>query len=158
MKNKKGFFLAEETLKIVIAVIVIIFLVYFLASLYFSGRDSQDMKFAESSVNYIIGQMNSNIREIQVFNPEGWMITAWTKGKDMPLQCSNLDWKNCICICGISHKYLVFGKTALENCDTEAYCAQYGKEIFIKDESINIDNAPITLEINYGDKIEVSEK
>ena len=53
-QDKKGFFLAEETLKIVIAVIVIIFLIYFLASLYFSGKDSEELKFAEDSLNYFI--------------------------------------------------------------------------------------------------------
>ena len=32
------------------------------------------------------------------------------------------------------------------------------KEIFIKDGSIQIDNSPITPELNYGDKIEVNKK
>ena len=35
--NRKGFLLAEETLKIILALIAITFLVYFLVSLYMFG-------------------------------------------------------------------------------------------------------------------------
>lgn len=143
---KKGFFLAEETLKIVIAVIVILFLIYFLASLYFSGKDSEDMKFAESSVKYLVEQMNLKTTEVQIFNPEGWIITAWKKG-ELPVSCSNLGWENCICICEDK-----------DTCNEQGFCSNYNKEIFINDGSIEIDNSPITLEINYGDKIEVTKK
>ena len=160
MKNR-GLFLAEETLKIVLAVIVIGFLVYFLVSLYFSGKDSEDMRFAESSAKYLAEQMNLQTNEVQVFNPDGWIITSWSQGKgDMPLQCSNLGWKNCICFCDddINSKLPFITNTDLDDCNEESFCMEYSKEIFIKDGSIEIDNSPITLEINYGDKIEVNKK
>ena len=159
-QNKSGFFLAEETLKIIIAVIVIIFLIYFLASLYFSSKDSEDMRFAEESLNYLTEQLNVKAAEIQLYNPKGWIITAWKKDGEMPLQCSNLGWENCICFCDddINSKLPFITNTDLDDCNEESYCLEYSKEIFIKDGSIEIDNSPITLEINYGDKIEVNKK
>lgn len=42
MRNKSGFLLAEETLRIVIALIVIILLVSFLTSLYFINSNRQE--------------------------------------------------------------------------------------------------------------------
>ena len=41
-KNKGGFLLAEETLKIVIALIALTFLIYFLMSLYFAKTSEND--------------------------------------------------------------------------------------------------------------------
>jgi hypothetical protein len=145
-RTKKGFFLAEETLKIIISVIVIGFLIYFLASLYFSSKSSDDIEFAKSSVKYLTEQMNSQIAEVQIYNPEDWVLVSWKEG-ELPGFCSNLGWKNCICICEDK-----------DSCQDDGYCKDYNKEIFIKDESIKIDNPPITLEINYGDKIEVNKK
>lgn len=49
IKNKKGFLLANETLKIIIAVICIGFLIYFLAMLYLSKSGTQDKMDAENN-------------------------------------------------------------------------------------------------------------
>lgn len=149
MKFKRGIFLAEETLKIVIAVIVIGFLVYFIVSLYLSTGGDEELQFAESSVNYIIEQMNIQAAEIQIFNPDDWFVTAWSSGTGVPLSCSNLGWQNCVCICE---------EATAESCDQNGYCKQYNKEIFIKQGSIEINNTPVTLQLNYGDKIEVNRK
>ena len=158
-KSRRGLFLAEETLKIVVAVLVIMFLIYFLASLYFSGKDSEDMRFAESSAKYLVEQMNAQSAEIQIFNPEGWLITAWKEEADAPLSCSNLGWKNCLCICEKHFDYFgAFKNTPLEDCNKNNYCVEYNKEIFINEGSVEIDNSPITLELNYGEKIEVNKK
>ncbi len=157
-KSRKGFFLAEETLKIVLAVIVIIFLIYFLVSLYFSSKDAENKKFAESSVKYLIEQINLKTAEVQIYNPKGWIITAWRNGEEMPLSCSNLGWKNCVCFCEKYFDYFGLSKnTPIEDCNKENYCLDYNKEIFIKENSIEINNSLITLNINYGDKIEVSK-
>jgi len=147
-KSRKAMFLAEETLKIIIAVIVIGFLIYFIVSLYLSTGGDEELKFAESSVKYMVEQMNLQALEIQIFNPNDWTITAWRTG-DMPLACSSLSWENCLCICEEGTK---------ESCDESGYCQNYNKEIFIKEGSIMIDNTPITLQLNYGDKIEVNKK
>jgi len=144
--DKKGFFLAEETLKIIIAVLVIAFLIYFLVSLYLSSGSSEEIKFAESSVRYITEQLNLQSSEIILYNPEDWILVSW-KEEQLPEFCSNIGWKNCVCICEDK-----------DSCSENGYCRDYNKEIFIKDGSIELNNLPVTLEINYGDKIEVKKK
>jgi hypothetical protein len=143
--NKKGFLLAEETLKIILAVIVIGFLAYFLASLYLANRGEETNNLAKASLKYLTDQLDSKAAQIQIYNPDGWTITAWKQGGAMPLQCSNSGWNNCICICD-------------GDCNDNGFCSEYGREIFIKDGSIKISNAPIMLEINYGDKITMEKK
>ena len=44
--DKKGFLLAEETLKIILAVIAIGFLAYLLVSIYFNYRENKDLEMA----------------------------------------------------------------------------------------------------------------
>lgn len=156
MKNKKGFFLAEETLKIVLAIIVIIFLVYLLVSLYFSNKEAQEIGFAEASLKNLVEQLNSKNSEIQIFNPDGWRITSWTAGgAGMPLTCSNLGWKNCLCICDTTLNPF---DSVLDECNKLSSCLEYDNEIFIKQGTLEIENPPITFEINYGGKIEISKK
>jgi len=57
--NKRGFLLGEETLKIIIAIIAISFLVYLLFSLYSANRTSKDLELAKSSLNHLIEEINS---------------------------------------------------------------------------------------------------
>lgn len=145
-KSRRGFFLAEETLKIIIAILVIAFLIYFLVSLYLSSNDSEEMQFAESSVKHITEQMNLQAAEIMIYNPENWVLLSWKEGQ-LPDFCSNIGWKNCLCICEDKN-----------SCAENGYCTDYNKEIFIKDGSILLDNLPISLQLNYGNKIEVNKK
>lgn len=98
--DKRGIWLAEETLKIIIAVIVIIFLIFFLASLYYANRDAEDLKFAEASIDHLFEQINAQSTTADLYNPEGWVLISWPYAaeKEIPNSCSNLGWKNCICI------------------------------------------------------------
>jgi len=115
MRNKKAFLLAEETLKIVIALICIGFLVYFLVSLYMSNKDAKNLELAKSSLEHLITEVDSGRSEVVIYNPSGWVIGAWphdtttrlwytlfimsktTKG--LPNYCENFGWEKCICIC-----------------------------------------------------------
>ena len=63
-KNKKGFLLAEETLKIILALICIVFLVYFLVYLYFSNVDSKKLEQAKSSLDYLFKEINSGVNSV----------------------------------------------------------------------------------------------
>ena len=74
MKNKKGFLLAEETLKIIIAVIAIGFLVYFLVSLYFSAKASKETEQAEETLNFILSEAAAGRAGVDVYNPKNWWI------------------------------------------------------------------------------------
>lgn len=93
-KNRKGFLLAEETLKIVIAVICIGFLVYFLSLLYFSNLNGKKQNQAEATLK-LIEEKISQGGEIDLVTPIGWTIFNFTEEKK-PNKCAG---KNCVCIC-----------------------------------------------------------
>lgn len=157
VKGKNGFMLAEETLKIILAVIVIGFLIYFLVSLYLSNKTSEELEFAKASLDYVVEQLNSKNPGIMILNPNGWMITSWKKG-NMPLQCSNLGWENCVCICDRAFDYFgLLKNTPLEDCNEQSVCLEYNKEITIKDGVIVIEDSSTSLKVNYGNTIGIEK-
>lgn len=97
--HKKGFLLAEETLKIVIAFIAITFLIYFLTSLYFANQTSKDLKEAEETlgrIGDIIKELSEGDSELQdISNPQGWHLFSFTED-EKPNTCTG---KSCLCIC-----------------------------------------------------------
>jgi len=157
--DKKGFLLAEETLKIILAVIAIGFLAYLLFSLYNTGKDSRDLKLAEESLDFLVKEINAQRAEVEIYNPKGWVVYSWsntyTKGilfwktteEGMPMSCSNLGWGSCICICK---------KDTPDKCDSKGTCLD-NPEGFLIEDSIEIKDPPITLLIDYDDKI-ISKK
>jgi type II secretory pathway pseudopilin PulG len=103
MKNKNGFLLAEETLKIIIAVICIAVLAYLIISIYFSSLNSDKLKQAqetltgssqsiESAINRVLSSGKSE--SFYIANPQSWYLFSFTDQK--PNSCGG---KNCICIC-----------------------------------------------------------
>jgi len=119
INSKKGFLLGEETLKIIIAVICIIFLVYLLASLYYNSVRDKNADLAKASVKYIIDEINSGKTEIQIYNPEGWKI---------------LNFKGNLCIC-----------KDVDECDPDDTCV---KSEVVVNEVIVIKSPPIILQLN----------
>jgi len=140
--NKKGFFLAEETLKIVIALICIGFLIYFLTSLYFANRDDKALEMAKSSLPKLIEDLNAEVTEPIVQNPQGWAILSWPhlENKIIPKSCSNLGWDNCICICKFPNGFKVLWKSITgsgisayaDKCDEMGVCLENPKQIIVK--------------------------
>ncbi len=108
--DKKGFLLAEETLKIIIALIGISFLVLFLTSLYFTNikqqkleQANQELKNSEESIQNIIKRVGEE-REKNIISPVGWFLLSFT-GKVTPDSCTG---PNCICICeGVSDNFII---------------------------------------------------
>lgn len=127
--NRKGLLLGEETLKIIIALVCIVFLIYLLASLYYNSVRDKDADLAKSSAEYIADEINSGATEIIIYNPEGWAIVRW---KD-----------NSICIC----------KSPSE-CDPDDTCAKIKNEFVIEGNAgadwIAISEPPVILELNDG--------
>jgi len=164
MKNKHGFLLAEETLKIIIAVISIGFLVYFLTALYFTNQDSKELEQAEASLEFLIKEINDDRKEVTIFNPEDWVILSWPHGNEnkLPDSCSSLKWESCICITkdiklgeqllsllpftdDISEKFLY-------QSDEEGVCRENTKEFIVKKDGNKqqpiIIESPLQLKIN----------
>ena len=149
MKNKKGFLLAEETLKIIIAVISIGFLVYFLVSLYNSNKNSKGLEQAEASLEFLMQEIANNAEIISIYNPargdlsNQWDIISWPNAQNqIPNTCSNLGWENCLCICI---------KINPDNCGNKGVCRE--SDFSIAEGNIEIKNPPVNLIIDYENKI-----
>jgi len=102
MKNKRGFLLGEETVKIVIAVVVLIFLFGLLGKLYYSYSSNKELRQAEESLNYLLDEMSlmkvSDKRSVDIWNPVKWCVVSEISGS-MPDKCVSSGWTNCLCIC-----------------------------------------------------------
>ncbi|MFH0972865.1 MAG: hypothetical protein V1768_02655 [Patescibacteria group bacterium] len=160
MKNKKGFLLAEETLKIIIAVICISFLAYFLISLYMKSSADEDLEQAKASLEYLVEEINAGHSPVEIYNPKGWVLSSWGSGVvPLPKSCDNLGWKNCLCICDESTLVTWTLDGLSEDCDEDGFCLEnnfvvegdrWGGKKSLKN-SILIE-PPLTLKIS-GDKI-----
>jgi len=152
--DKKGFLLAEETLKIILAVIAIGFLAFLLFSLYNTNKTAKDLELAEESLDFLVQEIGGQREEVDIYNPKGWIISSWpniyTKGillwktteEGKPMSCSNLGWDSCICICK---------KAIPDKCDSTGICLE-NPQTFEIDSPIKIKNPPVTLQVDYDNK------
>jgi len=164
--NKKGFLLAEETLKIVIAVICILFLAGFLISIYLKNKTDNDLELAKASLEYLIEEINAKHSPVEIYNPKGWVISSWPYGaqKKLPKSCENLGWKSCICISkdvGLGKQVislLPFTQSNLDyfidNSDNNGFCLENSGNLIVnKGPSIQgpiVISSPFTLNIDYA--------
>lgn len=150
--NKRAFLLAEETLKIVIALISISFLIYFLTALYFSSVSDQKFKQAEASIGRIIDVVNNElvtVEDVTDITPSGWNLISYV-GEKKPNSCAG---QNCLCIC--ENMWLDFYDRQLNECSEEGICEiiptlqDFGEiEISSPSISIEIDKSKGVVEIN----------
>lgn len=168
MKNKKGFLLGEETLKIILAVVAIGFLIYFLGSLYFNNNvKNLEKEEAKASLEFLMKEMRGKAEKIEVYNPENWHILSWNEeenakkigkflGEDIRIKRENIgkpeeckEWSNCICICN------------KESCE-ERVCKKPERAIailLIHDDlteltnSVKIEKPPLRMEAEHTEEI-----
>ncbi len=147
-KNRRGFLLAEETLKLILAVIAIGFLAYLLFALYQNNQDSKNLELAKESLQHIFEEINLESEEIEVYNPKGWVVSSWssTGEKGIPLSCSNLGWQSCICICDSK-----LWKGAKSECEATGACLENVQEFSLL-ENVKIDNPPVVFAVDYEKK------
>jgi len=156
IKNKRGMLLAEETLKMVIAVIVIVFLVYFLVNLYFGKLKGDALKQSEQllissdqSIKNIIESLkegeskNIVLQEISSFG-DNWHLFSFTE-QEKPNACAG---KNCLCICDDVFSEVL--KTQANECNKNGVCAVVSN---LKNEKINIE-----LQEDFATEILISKK
>lgn len=136
--------LASETLKIIIAVICIGFLIYLLAAVYFSNVSDKEKLEAEKVLNDfedIYSSLNESNSPYSYYgvSPGGWKIFSYTDMDEKPNSCAG---KNCICICDVSNLDLF--NSQLKKCAEEGVCyitnlVEDNPDIFInKDGSTNV--------------------
>jgi len=118
MNNKRGFLLAEETLKIVISVICIGILIYFLTSLYFAKINDEKTKQATETIEQISLSLQGLGEPITLFaiEPIKWELMSFVGEEEKPNSCFG---KDCVCICdGVVD---VFGRQ-IKECDKDGAC------------------------------------
>jgi hypothetical protein len=126
IKNKQGFLLGEETIKIIIAVICIGFLVYLLAAVYFSFNNQESAKQAQASLKDVIvneiTRINNggayNTQGILIPNPPSWYIFSFTGNDKKPNSCTG---SNCICIC--ENILINIFDRQISQCDSTGSCS-----------------------------------
>jgi len=139
LKQRKGILLAEETIKIVIALICIVFLIYLLVTLYYTKvgdaklnqakatlKDSNTSSIKSGIEKVKIGQGNlgGTSEELLIHNPNSWYLFSFVQNELKPNECVG---ENCICICSNVGKVgVAFWKSEqqrqLEECDKKGTC------------------------------------
>lgn len=114
--------LANETLKIIIAVICIGFLAYFLSMLYVSKVGEQkkvDAQMSLERVEEIVTSLNVGASERQgIGNPKGWHLYSFVSGTK-PNSCAG---ESCLCICGSAFDLGGTFDRQIQKCDADGTC------------------------------------
>lgn len=136
--DKRGFLLAEETLKIILAVIGIGFLIFLLGSLYFNNMQDNNLKHARDILKQADENLEDTIRRVEIGNgslengsaeefsfnnPSGWSMFSFIPGEDenIPNPCAN---KNCVCVCNsaLTEEDSLLSKGQSRKCGEEGSC------------------------------------
>lgn len=151
MENKRGFLLAETTLKIVIAVIAIGFLIYFLVSLYFASQDNDELEKARLSLDKLLEEIDQERLNVELFNPQDWVLLSWPYGEDYPTKCVVLGWESCLCLC--EDPWINTAGNFLDNCEETQICSDNPKKLVVmvgeNQLPIEIGSPSLKLEIDY---------
>lgn len=158
--EKRGFLLAEETLKMILAVIAIGFLAYLLFSIYSARKESKELELAKSSLEHLIEEINSDATEIDIYNPANswWYVASWPISGEKPLYCENVGWERCLCICKFSFFQETTPSKLSDLCDNEGICME--SSAYVNDNGkfyIQIENPPLRLKINNEKEISKNE-
>jgi hypothetical protein len=141
IKDKNGFLLGEETLKILIAVICLIFLISILIAVYNSNTSAKKVEEAKailSRVETIISSLEEGAIEKQdVPNPKGWHLYSFIR-EEKPNSCLN---NNCLCIC--DNVLIGAISSQAKKCDNKGACLT----IF------NLETSELDLEITGTDPL-----
>ncbi len=125
-KNKRGLLLASETLKIILAVISISFLIFLLTSIYFSSVHSKKLEKATASMQRIseviqhvdVGKIASE--NVTTLTPAGWYFFSFTGREIKPNSCAET---NCLCICDKILEVKMLGRTQIKECANKGVCS-----------------------------------
>ncbi len=158
--------LAEETLKIIVAVICIGFLIYVLMNIYYVNEETKKINEAKSvlyeseeSIRVDIKKVeiengsleNGMAEEFIVNNPDGWYVLNFT-GDKKPNQCAG---KNCICICD-DVLWDIGGDRQISKCEDKGVCLIEDNVMVLK--KIEITGNTKILIKKEGEIIKINEK
>jgi len=113
--------LGEYTLKMIIAVLCIILLLYLLFSIYSSFTDKKNIQKAEATLDSLVEKMNdakTKATTLPLLEPNAWILMGYT-GNQKPIKCL----KNCICLCPERGTWdSVKGTDQIDKCDLSGVC------------------------------------
>jgi len=172
-ENKKGFLLGEETVKLILAVIALLFLILFVVYLYNNLSGNKDLDDAKSSLAHLVSEINAGSSEAEVYNPKDWLVFSFSPSTNdgyVPQTCSNNGWTKCLCFCindlgaatsphSVCENYVTCQQSDFSVDGQSYWGAGTGVKIPILDSltmfktnSILISNPPIILSINQQTK------
>jgi hypothetical protein len=161
--NKRGFFLAEETMKIILAVICLGFLIFVLGKMYYSYATDKETQQAKDTLGRIEKEINSmnegEPRDIIVYSPASGFVKTWVlisfSGKEKPLFCSEKNWESCLCIC----EHLKTSYTSIKDrCNEDKVCVYFPAKT-LSSQSVDLVNLPITILVKQDkNTISISKK
>ncbi len=122
MKSKKAI-LMPEVLKIILAVLSIILLIYLGVSLY--GLFIKKTALQQAKIT--LEQISAGLEELEegeswnylVTSPRKWYLISYKEGEESPKLCQN---KNCLCICD---------ENTIKDCDDKGICKMIEKQVKI---------------------------
>jgi len=150
--NKKGFLLGEETIKLILSVIAIIFLVMFIVYLYNNFSQNKELEQAKSSLTHLITEIAAGSAEVQIYNPKDWGVASFSSKENFPKPCLTAGWSSCICICKIIGTSVHTTKLSCLATNSEITC-QNNDFAINPVEGILISNPPIILSIDLQNKL-----
>jgi hypothetical protein len=122
--KKKGMILASETLKMVLAIICLGFLIYLLTAIYFSNVNGKKLVEANAVLDRISDiishsdSTNFSSEKVTELTPAGWSIFSYTQDVK-PNSCAGF---SCLCICDPITVIEFVGRTQQKECDDDGSC------------------------------------
>ena len=121
--NKNGFLLGEEKIKIILALLGIIILIYIITAFYLNTSNSNKITQAESSLNAVFEHIDIAKQEgssiLPIFVPTSWYLFTYSELDEKPKLCAADS--DCICICAKKSFFNVF-KNQEEVCAEKGVC------------------------------------
>lgn len=160
--SKKGFWMLEKSLEIVLAIASILVLVGIFVLGYSNVTRSKDLELAKASLEHLISEIEAGRETVDIYNPKDWGLVSFVKGSDLslfPSYCLNRGWIKCICICpppkGSVHTYFL---ACLSSPEKRITCSQSefsieSKNLFGVDSHTIPIVPPMALEVGYSSHI-----
>lgn len=147
-KNRKGKeeILGPETLKIVLAILGILILIFLMVKLYSMFTHKTDVEQAKSSLDKLSSRITTLLEippqttesEVLIESPNDWAVVAWPYGDsaEKPAKCST---QYCICLCQKPGTFSL--SDYLDKCNGEGICTGVSNKVIIWPEPIEIKGA-----------------
>jgi hypothetical protein len=139
IKNKNANMLAEQTLKIIIAAMALLLLLYLLFALYSSFTQKQEFARAEGTLKDL-GEVMLDARRkgttetYYLTKPDGWKLLTYKTGREQPKECI----QNCLCLCEDEPGWWAFWDwdDQIAKCNKRGVCKNYREDLNDVDEEL----------------------